>query len=84
MYLYLRYYRAYLNFFNGIVLKNGISATLEKFVFSPEANIIPGLPEEKQPKMFNRFLSGLLHPFIHAGYAAEFGTPGMLSEGMHH
>lgn len=32
-------------------------------------------------QMANRFFSGLLHPFIHTGYGAEFGLLGMFAEG---
>jgi len=65
---------------------------MDRFVFSLEANL--GVVDEhcsktverqesfvKQPQMLNRFLGGLLHPIIHAGYGAEFGIPGMVVEG---
>lgn len=51
-----------------------MSATLEKYVFSPEAN-------NGKPAMLSRFFSGLLHPLIHFGYGPEFGLPGLAAEG---
>lgn len=36
--------------------------------------------DKKQPEMLNRFLSGLLHPMIHAGHGMEFGLPGLVVE----
>ncbi|KZT67499.1 hypothetical protein DAEQUDRAFT_673054 [Daedalea quercina L-15889] len=70
-----RYYTAYREFFNAAVRKEGISAFLEKYLFTPEANAPP-------KRMLNRFLTGLLHPIIHAGYGCEFGLPGMVAEGL--
>lgn len=32
--------------------------------------------------MLNRFLMGVVHPIIHAGYGCEFGLPGMVAEGL--
>ena len=58
-----------------------MSATLEKYVFTPEANVDPTRPENEHPRMLNRLISGLLHPLIHVGYGLEFGLPGMLVEG---
>jgi len=64
-----------MEFFAAAVLEKGISAVLELYLFSPEAN--------KPPKrMLNRFLSGVLHPVIHVGYGCEFGLPGMVAEGL--
>lgn len=47
---------------------------------SKDANIVPG-KDGKAPLMLSRFMAGLLHPFIHAGYGVEFGMPGLVSEG---
>lgn len=61
-----------------------MTETLERFIFSTEANVIPNLDVDggkTQPEMLNRFLGGLVHPFIHAAYGAEFGVPGQLAEG---
>jgi hypothetical protein len=71
-----------MKFFSDKILETGIEATLEKYVFAVSANWIDHLGDgEKQPQMLNRFLSGVLHPLIHAGYALEFGAPGMMAEG---
>jgi Questin oxidase-like len=57
---------------------------MEDYVFSTNANIAKdsALPQNQQPRMLARFISGILHPFIHAGYGAEFGLPGMMAEGL--
>ncbi|KXN91320.1 Oxidoreductase AflY [Leucoagaricus sp. SymC.cos] len=69
-----RFYDAYINFFGQYTRKHGIDKTLETFMFSKECN-------SRNTEMLSRFLSGLLHPLIHAGYGAEFSLPGMLVEG---
>lgn len=66
-----------MNFFNEEMQKNGLEATFERFIFSHEANWATG-----EPRMFDRFLAGLVHSMIHFGHAAEFGVPGMAIEGM--
>ncbi|KAG8769651.1 hypothetical protein FRC12_004828 [Ceratobasidium sp. 428] len=66
------YYNSYMGFFNDEIQKHGLSATFERFIFSHDANWGAG-----EPRMLDRFLSGLLHPMIHFGHAAEFGVPGM-------
>ncbi|TDL18674.1 hypothetical protein BD410DRAFT_793062 [Rickenella mellea] len=76
------YYRAYMKFFADETLANGIAATLETFIFAYEANYGSSKDPKNQPEMVNRLLSGLLHPFIHSGHAAEFEAPGMLAEGL--
>lgn len=77
------YYRAYFKFFSVEVLANGMDATLQKYVFAPSANWVDSIHDSsKQPQMLNRLLSGVLHPFIHLGYAFEFDTPGMFAEGL--
>ena len=70
-----------MTFFTKEVLKKGIKATMEEYLFALEVNWIEGKPDAEQPKVFDRFLSGLLHPMIHVGYACEFDAPGMLAEG---
>ena len=64
--------------------ENGIASTLERFIFSVRANVgmDSDLPIKQQPQMLARFLSGVLHPFIHTGCSAEFGLPGSLVEGL--
>lgn len=57
-----------------------MGSTLQQYVFSRDVNDQfkgSGAP----PNMLARWLSGLLHPFIHTGHI-EFGMPGMLSEGI--
>lgn len=51
-----------------------MSTTLEKYVFSSEAN-------SGKPAMLARFFSGLVHPLIHFGHGPEFGLPGLAAEG---
>ncbi|EFI26569.1 hypothetical protein CC1G_15783 [Coprinopsis cinerea okayama7 len=78
------FYRAYLDFFSEILVQKGINATVEEFLFSPEANIgrNKNIPQEKQPRMLARFFSGVVHPLIHTGYGVEFGLPGLVAEGL--
>ena len=57
------------------IQEKGISAVLEKYLFTPEYNRPPR-------RMLNRFLMGVVHPIIHAGYGCEFGLPGMVAEGL--
>ncbi|EPQ53297.1 hypothetical protein GLOTRDRAFT_140143 [Gloeophyllum trabeum ATCC 11539] len=77
------YYNAYLEFFTDVLLDKGISATLDEFILSPRYNYRPEIEEqEKQPRMLSRFLSGLLHPFIHTGYGVEFDLINQTAEGL--
>lgn len=79
----IRFYNAYLEFFADVVQKKGFSGVLEECVFAPKMNFDDTLGvDKKQPEMLNRFLDGLTHPMIHAGYGTEFGLPGMIIEGM--
>ncbi|KAF8671484.1 hypothetical protein RHS04_08372 [Rhizoctonia solani] len=71
------YYNAYMNFFSEEIQKHGLSQTFEKFIFSHEANWA-----KDEARMLDRFMSGLLHPLIHFGHAAEFGVEGMAVEGL--
>lgn len=75
------YWDAYLEFFSSVLLEKGAAATIEKYIFSPQANVEE--PAEGKPpmQMLSRFLAGLLHPLIHTGYGAEFGLLGMVAEG---
>ena len=79
-----RYYRAYFKFFADIAIEKGLSNVLEAYFLHSSANWNKNAKDEKdQPQMLNRLLSGVLHPFIHVGYACEFGALGMLAEGTH-
>lgn len=69
------YYSAYMQFFQEAIAQNGMSATLEKYVFSSDAN-------SGNAAMFGRLFSGLLHPLIHFGHGPEFGLPGLAAEGL--
>lgn len=77
----LRYYSAYLKFFTTELLAKGAAAVLEEYIFSPKANIELPAPDQPPMQMLSRFLAGVIHPFIHTGYGAEFGQLGMLAEG---
>ncbi|EKM48982.1 uncharacterized protein PHACADRAFT_202161 [Phanerochaete carnosa HHB-10118-sp] len=83
-----RYYQAYASFFSSKLLdkaagKNVIQRVLEDYVFSIDANLTPGKSANGQrPLILARFLSGFMHPHIHAGYGAEFGLPGLIAEGV--
>jgi Questin oxidase-like len=57
-------------------------AVLEEYLFDTKMNFDASRSGDKrQPEMLNRFLDGLLHPMIHAGYGVEFGIPGIFAEG---
>ncbi|KAJ2926676.1 hypothetical protein H1R20_g10390, partial [Candolleomyces eurysporus] len=75
-----------MDFFEASSKDNGISHTLEEYLFSPSANVgvKEGLFDEDapQPHMLARFFSGVVHPLIHTGYGLEFGLPGMIAEGL--
>ncbi|KAJ7446572.1 hypothetical protein FB451DRAFT_788611 [Mycena latifolia] len=68
-------YPDYLAFFSSEIAKYGVSGALERYVFSPEANGNGAL-------MLSRFVGGLLHPLIQAGFGIEFGQDFMVAEGL--
>ncbi|KAI0085240.1 hypothetical protein BDY19DRAFT_896974 [Irpex rosettiformis] len=78
-----RYYQAYLAFWTAKLVDKSISITsvLEKYVFSKDANVVPGKTKDA-PMMLSRFLGGFLHPLIHCGYGVEFSLPGLIAEGI--
>lgn len=85
-----RYYDGYLAFFTDYLQSHSPTEALERFIFSPEYNFRsdltaadgPGSKEEVQPQMLNRFLAGLVHPFILLAYGLEFGIIGQVVEGL--
>lgn len=76
------FYAAYKNFFSKVIEEKGVSAMLEEYIFSTKYNFAEGRDASAQPVMFARFLGALFHAFIHVGYGAEFGIPGMVVEGL--
>ncbi|KAG6841602.1 hypothetical protein C0991_009358 [Blastosporella zonata] len=76
------FYGAYLDYFTTIVKNRGVAAALEKYVFSPEANFIPGRKREAQPEMVSRLMDGVIHSMIHVGFGLEFHVPGLVAEGL--
>ncbi|KAG1824291.1 hypothetical protein EV424DRAFT_1538150 [Suillus variegatus] len=72
---------AYKSFFIKIIEEKSLSAMLEEYIFSKKYNFIEGQDASAQPVMLARFFGGFLHAFIHVGYGAEFGIPGMIVEG---
>ncbi|KAG2151107.1 uncharacterized protein EDB93DRAFT_1240158 [Suillus bovinus] len=76
------FYAAYKTFFSKVIKERGLSATLEEYIFSKKYNFMEGRDASVQPVMLARFLGGLFHAFIHVGYGAEFGIPGMVVEGL--
>ncbi|KAH8984551.1 hypothetical protein EDB86DRAFT_3084442 [Lactarius hatsudake] len=85
-----RYYDGYLAFFTEYLQSHSPTEALERFIFSPEYNFRSDLAaadghdseEREQPQMLNRFLAGLIHPFIHVAYGLEFGIIGQVVEGL--
>jgi len=78
-----RYYQAYLEFFSNKLVANGVDKTLEDYLYSKNANFNDraDVDGSRQPEMFSRFMSGLMHPLIHVGYGLEFDLLGILAEG---
>jgi hypothetical protein len=78
-----KYYQGYLEFFSNQLVTRGVDATLEDYLYSKGANFNDRAEANgsRQPEMFSRFMSGLMHPLIHVGYGLEFGLPGILAEG---
>ncbi|KAF8332470.1 hypothetical protein F5887DRAFT_996977 [Amanita rubescens] len=74
-----KYWSAYLEFFSRETLRLGLPGVLEKYIFSREFNF-GGNGEPL--RMLDRFVSDLLHAFIHTGYGYEFGLPGIVAEGI--
>ncbi|KAJ7274660.1 hypothetical protein C8J57DRAFT_1177587 [Mycena rebaudengoi] len=68
-------YPDYLAFFSLQISKDGVPAVLDRYVFSPEANANGSM-------MLFRFVSGLLHPIIQAGFGIEFGQDFMVAQGL--
>ncbi|KAJ7834253.1 hypothetical protein B0H14DRAFT_3462206 [Mycena olivaceomarginata] len=68
-------YPDYLEFFSFAIAKHGVSRVLERYVFSPEANGNGVL-------MLGRFVGGLVHPYIQAGFGIEFGQDFMVAQGL--
>lgn len=76
------FYAAYISFFSKVMKERGLSATLEDYIFSKRYNFIEGRDTSAQPVMLARFFGALFHAFIHVGYGAELGIPGMVVEGL--
>ncbi|OCF42806.1 hypothetical protein I317_03408 [Kwoniella heveanensis CBS 569] len=79
-------YSRYLVFFHKELAKLGPLETLNRYVFSPQANWEPfKCDDEKEregPMMLDRLVGGVLHPFIHAGFGLEFNDRVTLAEGL--
>ncbi|KAJ7926832.1 hypothetical protein B0H13DRAFT_2265767 [Mycena leptocephala] len=67
-------YPDYLEFFSSAIAKHGIPRVLERYVFSQDANADGAL-------MLARFVGGLVHPYIQAGFGIEFGQHFMVAQG---
>ncbi|KAF7300133.1 hypothetical protein MKEN_01336600 [Mycena kentingensis (nom. inval.)] len=68
-------YSDYIAFFSARIAKDGVARTLEKYLFSPEANGNGVL-------MLARFFGGAIHPIIQTGYGVEFGQDSMVAQGL--
>ncbi|CAL1702702.1 unnamed protein product [Somion occarium] len=77
-----KYYQAYVTYFTERLLEKGAASALESYVFSKDANVVGSPNTQGMPYMLSRYLGGFLHPYIHAGYGAEFGQLGMWAEGL--
>lgn len=79
----MKYYQAYLEFFSDQLVTKGIDKTFEDYLYSKRVNFNDRAEADgsRQPEMFSRFMSGLMHPLIHVGYGLEFGLLGIIAEG---
>ncbi|KZS89543.1 hypothetical protein SISNIDRAFT_416893 [Sistotremastrum niveocremeum HHB9708] len=68
-------YSALLSFFRSQVVNLGREKTLERFVFSDEAN-------DNGTSMVIRLVSGAAHPLIQLGYGAEFSDDLIFASGL--
>ena len=89
-----RYYSAYLAYFSEYLRDHTPNEAFERFILSSSSNYnlelvaasvqdvqSAGKEGKQHPKMLNRLLAGLVHPFIHFAYGFEFGIPGQVAEG---
>ena len=78
-----KYYQGYLEFFSNQLVTKGVDKTLEDYLYSKSANFSDRAEADgsRQPEVFSRFMSGVMHPLIHVGYGMEFGLSGILAEG---
>ncbi|KZS96806.1 hypothetical protein SISNIDRAFT_482599 [Sistotremastrum niveocremeum HHB9708] len=70
-----RAYFAYLHFFSEVVPKCGISVSLEKYIFSSEAN-------SGGACMLLRLFSLLMHPLLQLGFGTEFNSEIIVAEAL--
>ncbi|KAL1718046.1 hypothetical protein EV715DRAFT_202010 [Schizophyllum commune] len=68
-------YLGYLRFFSDHIAEHGAQATIERFVFSPEANGNGSI-------MLARLASGVLHPWIQLGFGVEFKQDFLVATGL--
>ncbi|EIW70851.1 hypothetical protein TREMEDRAFT_28974 [Tremella mesenterica DSM 1558] len=74
-------YSRYLVFFHEEIDRLGPIGALEEYILSPQANYASANGHEP-PLMLIRFVGGLLHPMIHAGFGVEFKDRVILAEGL--
>ncbi|TRM68879.1 hypothetical protein BD626DRAFT_624338 [Schizophyllum amplum] len=68
-------YPAYLKFFNDQIAEHGSQPTIERYIFSPEAN-------GNGTIMLARLVSGVLHPWIQLGFGVEFQQEYLVAMGL--
>ncbi|KAL1743527.1 hypothetical protein HDZ31DRAFT_40690 [Schizophyllum fasciatum] len=68
-------YLGYLRFFSDYIAEHGAQPTIERFVFSPEANGNGSI-------MLARLASGVLHPWIQLGFGVEFKQDFLVATGL--
>ncbi|KAJ5106109.1 hypothetical protein N7456_002784 [Penicillium angulare] len=67
------YYDDYFAFFQNEISRNGVSNTVNEFLFKGD---------DRAEDLFQRFFSGFLHSPIHLGYAIEFDQPLVAAEAL--
>ncbi|EIW78449.1 hypothetical protein CONPUDRAFT_167455 [Coniophora puteana RWD-64-598 SS2] len=76
----MKYFGSYSSFFCHEIREKGFTRVMEEYVFSRYGNISD--KGSVHPVMVNRIFGGIFHPWIHIGFGAEFGQPGLVAEGL--
>ncbi|BDD58748.1 hypothetical protein MAP00_004003 [Monascus purpureus] len=66
-------YAEFMTFFEKEIQEKGVSKVVKDYLFAGD---------DRAEALFRRLYSGLLHPFIHLGFAIEFNQPAILAEAL--
>ncbi|RAL09166.1 questin oxidase family protein [Aspergillus homomorphus CBS 101889] len=70
-----KHYSNFLRFFQKRIERDGVEGVLKEFLFK-------GGEDEVARAMLGRLFGGLVHPFIHLGFAIEFEQPAIVAEAL--